>query len=129
MADILEDEIANDPLVRGYSGMSDQQLTDDLHTQYRTRNRDVMTSTQIMAEVGDAAYDALTNTNKTKLLSLLAIDGLDPFGFAANVVKEIFGDGSATVLALASARVESISRAEELGIAGITIGHVTEARS
>ena len=28
----LADEVANDPLVRGYSGMTDQQIADSLNT-------------------------------------------------------------------------------------------------
>jgi hypothetical protein len=34
--DRLADEIANDPLGRGYSTMTDQEVADDLNTAYRT---------------------------------------------------------------------------------------------
>ena len=36
---MLSDELANDPLGRGYAGMTDAQAATDLNTVYRTRYR------------------------------------------------------------------------------------------
>lgn len=36
--EILKGEINSDPLTRGYSGMNDAQITDDLNTAYRERS-------------------------------------------------------------------------------------------
>lgn len=38
---ILSDELLNDPLGRGYAGMTDQQAADDLNTKYRDKNANI----------------------------------------------------------------------------------------
>jgi hypothetical protein len=38
-AQIIKTEIDIDPLTRGYSGMSDREIADDMNTKYRERNR------------------------------------------------------------------------------------------
>lgn len=52
---ILEDEIAKDPLGRGYSAMTDLQLLDSLNTADRGRNRTSMTGREVKAAVDAAA--------------------------------------------------------------------------
>lgn len=126
--DTIKTEIDTDPLARGYSGMTDQQVADDLNTVYRQRNRTSMSGREVADEIVDAEYDALSDAKKAQLLSLGASDSIDPFGFGANVIKDIFTAGSTTVSNLAAARVETISRAEELGIGTVKTGWVEEAR-
>ena len=143
MADTLKDDLAGDPEGWGYNGpgvfnpgpgpMSDQEATDVLNTIHpapdtRTRNRTSMSGRQVRAEVVDAEYDALTAEKKSQFLALTASGDLDPFGLGANVIKDIFGGGSATLTALQAARVESITRAQELGLGIVKPGHVEEAR-
>ena len=78
-----------------------------------------MSGREVMAEIVDAEFDALSDVNKSLIVSLTSSNDLDPFGFAANVIKGIF-PGSLTLAALASVRVETISRAVELGIDPLT---------
>jgi len=92
------------------------------------RNRNSMSGREVADAIVDADYDALTEEDKTKLLALVASDTLDPFGFGANVIKDIFGAGSGTLAALALARVETISRAVELELGEVKPGQVEEAR-
>ncbi len=140
----LKDELTNDPEGWGYNGpgvfnpgpgpMSDQEATDVLNTIHpapntRTRNRTSMTGRQVKSEVVDAEYDALTADKKAQFLALTSSDDLDPFGFAENIVKDIFGAGSVTRSALALARVENISRATELSLGLVRVGHVEFARA
>ncbi len=128
----LRDELLTDPLVRGYVGMTDQQATDDLNTVYRTRNRTEMTGDEVFQSIeSQAVWDALTADQRLEFLSLCDRDILDPFGDAnVNSVKSIFGDGSVTVTNLAAARVESITRAQELPgvVSPVKVGHVEVAR-
>lgn len=129
MADVLKDELTTDPLGRGYAAMSDQAASDDLNTAYRTRNRTSMTGDEVFSNVASRAdWDALTDHKQLAFLSLCGRDTIDPFG-AANVelVKSVFGDASATVANLSAARVESITRAVELGVR-VGPGLVEEAR-
>ena len=144
MADILKDELAVDELGWGYNGpgvfnpgpgpMTDQEVADVLNTIHpapntRTRPRTSMSGRQVRAEVVNAEYDALSADKKSQFLALTASDDLDPFGLGANVIKDIFGSGATTLTNLQTARVESITRAVELGLGFVREGHVQFARS
>ena len=64
---VLKDEIVNDPLIRGYSTMTDAEIADDLNTVYRERNRTTMTGSEIWAQTVASEYNALSelaDTNK-----------------------------------------------------------------
>ncbi len=118
MARILEDEIAGDPLGRGYSTMTDQQLITSLNTANRSRNRTSMTRREIADTTPNGLYVALSDAEKSQLLTLFGGEasdkGLNPFGFAMTVITDIFGPASAAVTALTTARVETISRGVEI---------------
>ncbi len=134
----LEIEVTTDPLVRGYNGvgsenvgpdpMTDQQVADSLLVKNRTRNRTSMSGREVRSEVVDAEFDALTPEKKAQFLSLTSADDLDPFGFGANVIKDIFTDPSDTLTNLIAARVETISRAEEQGLGAVGAGLIEVAR-
>lgn len=115
MASKLEDEIANDPLGRGYTTMTDQQLLDSLNAVNRTRNFTTMTGRQVKAAVDISNYNALSDAKKQRFIELTTSDDLDLFGTDRDVLIDIFGGGSATVSNLVTARVETISRGVEIG--------------
>ncbi len=131
MADI-RDELLNDPLTRGYSGMTDQQAADDLNTSYRSRNRTIMTGDEIAQSVeSQVIWDGLSDQQRLEWLGLCGRDTIDPFGSAnVDLVISIFGNPSGTVTNLQTARVESITRAQELPgvVSPVKVGHVQEAR-
>ncbi len=138
MADTLKDELANDPLVRGYSAMSDQEAADDLNTSYRTRNRTSMSGDEIAQAADPTEYDGLdsgaannTADIRSHWLALCGRETIDPFATAnVQLVISIFGVGSVSVSNLNAARVESITRAVELGIRSpVRLNHVIAARS
>ena len=125
----MKTEILTDPLVRGYAGMTDLGVLDNLHVKDRSRNRTNMTGREVKKEVPSAAYNSLTNEKKAQFLALTASDSLDPFGLDANVVKDIFGAGSTAVSNLAAARVELVSRLVERDLGSPGLGNIVEARS
>lgn len=127
VTDILKDELANDPLTRGYASMTDETAADDLNSVYRSRDRTSMTASEVLNAVDNAEYTALANAAKDRLWQLLGIGDLNPFGVEATLMQSIFGAG-ATITALAAARVESITRAQELGLSPVKVGQVEEAR-
>ncbi len=136
MSDALKDELANDPLARGYLGMTNEEAATDLNTSYRTRNRTSMTGDEIAQAADPAEFNGLddgsaNNTADVKghWLALCGRETIDPFA-AANVqlVVAIFGGGSTTVANLNAARVESITRAVELSLPFVKPGHVEFAR-
>lgn len=67
---ILKTEISTDPLSRGYSGMTDLEVADDLNTVYRTKVRDYISGSEILNATDDAEFDALQETKKTAWTSL-----------------------------------------------------------
>lgn len=143
MADIekLQQELINDPLGRGYSGMTDQQVADDLNTEYRTRNRGSLSGDEIFQQTVPAEYAALANgsannssDNQSHWLAFCGRQSVDPFA-SNNIefVRFLFGVGSQTQANIAAIRVKSISRAVELNLLGrspkIGPAHVTRARA
>ena len=125
---ILNDELTNDPLGRGYDGMSNREAADDLNVVYRTRNRASMSASEVLNAVDAAEYSALADLDKDRLWQLLAIGDLNPFGVEATLMQDIFGAGT-TITALASARVDAVSRGVELGLSRVGEGDVWDVRN
>jgi hypothetical protein len=129
-AQIIKTEIDIDPLTRGYSGMSDREIADDMNTKYRERNRTSMTASEIYNQIDQTDWAALTALplQQQEIWDILHLGELNPFGREADRFNAIFGGGSDTIIALNAARKESISRATELGLSFVKEGHVTEAK-
>ena len=124
----LSEEITNDPKLAGYSGMTDQEVVISLNTLYTNQNKASMAGSELMDNQNSAEFTALTDSKKSQWLALCAIDSVDPFGQVVEVVKDIWGNGSATVSNLAAARLVLVSRATELGLGVVTLGQVTANR-
>lgn len=125
----LQTELTVDPLTRGYAALSHEDAALDLNTVYRTRNRTSMTGSEIWENTDNTEFAALTDAKKSQWISFCGIASVDPFGPASAFVIYIFGGGSATVTTLASARVETVSRAVELLGAEVLVGDIEYARS
>lgn len=117
---VLSDELTNDPLVRGYSGMTDQEAADDFNTAYRSRNRATMTASEVANAIDSTEFTALSAGDTQEIWNWLHLGELNPFGIEATRFIAIFGGGSATITSLQADRVESISRAQELGLGFMT---------
>lgn len=151
MADTLKDELANDELGWGYNvpgifnpgpgPMTDQEVADVLNTVHpapdtRTRNRTSMTGDEIAQAADPTEFNGLddgsvNNTPDAKghWLALCGRETIDPFATAnVQLVISIFGNPSVTLTNLNAARVESITRAQELGVR-VGPGLVAEART
>ena len=124
----LEDEIQGDPLGIGYASMTNEEVSDSLNALNRSRNRTSISGREFTDEIIGTEYIALSDSKKGQFLSLVSGDALDPFGFAMDVLVDIFGSSSATVIRLRAFRVETISRAAELGIRDVRAGVVGGAR-
>lgn len=146
MSDVLKDELINDPLSRGYPGMSDADAAANLNTVYRTRLRAVsMTELREWAAVDARAFNIRTGidngvlTNQQRSLCIIADkllgtdDGtLDPSNAQhATFINELV---AADVLsaddktALVAKATDNISRAVELGLGVVAPGHIENAR-
>lgn len=131
--DALFNEVDTDPLGRGYSGMTDQQVADDMNTVYRTQNRTAMSGSEIWEATDLTEYNALStlgdNNEQMRWIGFCGIDSHNPFGNSAQFVTDLFGGGSTTVTTLQDLRVDDVSRAVELGLGHVKPGNVGEARS
>lgn len=127
---IIKTEIDTDPLARGYSGMSDQEIADDMNTAYRERNRTSMTASEVYNLIDQTDWAGVVDpADRQEIWDILHLgDNINPFGREAARFLAIFGGGSATIAALNAARKELISRATELGLSRVKVGHVQEAK-
>ena len=129
LADLKAELVAGHPGTGPYN-VDHALAADELNAVNRTRNRASMSGDEIFQATDGTQWDALTDAQKTQWLSLCGRDQLDPFAAAnVKVVTSIFGGGTATVIALQAARVENISRAEELGLGRVLPGTVAQARA
>jgi hypothetical protein len=131
--DVLRDELTNDPLARGYAGMTAQQAADSLNTVNRTQNKTTLTGAEIYEAMDIAEFQAKTAGQQTFVRDIIGLGGNVSVGTgtkARAVLLSIFGGGSTTISALAAAiALPSISRAAELGLPRVGAHHVTEARA
>ena len=124
---VLKAELTNDPLARGYSSMTDADAAVSLNTANINRNRASMSALEISDNFDELEWNALAVADQDKILSILEQREIDPFGIWAKVFIAVFG-ASTTITNLQAARVEAISRAEELGLRKVKPGHVTDAK-
>lgn len=134
----LKAELETDPLGLGYStpvdpqdpaaAQADADILNSITTG-RTRNRTSMSGREFKDAWDQTEFLALTDAKKDILYSMASRDDLDPFGIDAAVVQDIFPAAGATITALAAARVETVSRAVELGFGNVTYGTVQAARA
>jgi hypothetical protein len=126
----LQTEIQTDSLARGYSGMTNAEVADSLNnTIDRNVNKTNVTGSEVWALVDYTEYSALTVDERNEVRTLCGIDNHDPFGPSADLVQDIFGGGAGpnTVAALSAYRVDTVSRATELGFGFVTEGDVEKA--
>lgn len=130
--DDLKIEIDTDSLARGYSGMDDQQVADSLNnTIDRNVNKTNITGSEIWEQVDSGELAALSTDQRQEVFGLCGIDGgVDPFGAASQIIINIFGapGASNTTDNLQGFRVETVSRAVEIKLGRVEVGHVQLAR-
>lgn len=118
MADyqILADELAIDPLGRGYSAMSDVEAADDLNTAYR----DIwipLLSAQIFEAVDSSEFQALNNLGKERVDRILGLGAeiqTVPGSKARAEMVAVFGSGSDTITNLIALAKRFQTRSNEL---------------
>ena len=126
---ILNAEITNDPLTRSYSGMTNAEVATSLNTINRTSQKTSMTGSEVINNVNATEWGALDATQKQTVWDIVHLGNINPYGVEATLLTGVFGAGSATIIALGAARLNSISRATELGLEAVTEGHIERVRS
>lgn len=131
--EVLRAELLTDPLVFGYSGMSDAVAAAKLIATNtgRTLPRTNVSMSEVIATVPDADYPASSNSVGWQKLNLFAtLPGIDASNANIRAVfNAIFAGKTATLAALAALASRVVSRAEELGLGVVMTGDVNRARS
>jgi len=88
----IKSEIDTDPLVRGYSGMSDIQVANDMNTSYRNAEGGVDRMLKYVTE-NRSRTSAGTDLTATSIYGRLhavaeGTEGIDPFGAGQNLTME-----------------------------------------
>lgn len=124
----IRDEIDNDPLGRGYSGMTSAEIASSLNTPDQSIPKGSLSGDGVFQATDAGEFAALSDSAKNLWMSFCSRATVDPYG-SANVafVISLFGNPSATLSALNALRVESGSRAQALGIQSVTTGDVDVA--
>ena len=147
---ILSDELTNDPLTRGYAGMTDEEATTDLNTEYRDVNYPILIDAVNYAirengkwtqyrEASELQTVSGTYDNQsmrefmdmfTGFTSLPEIDmqGVYMDGLIDDMVTE-GSMGAGVAAALKAFGVQTVSRGVELGLGRIRVGDVEYART
>jgi hypothetical protein len=131
--DILINEISNDPLAKGYAGMTDEEITVSLNTIDRPdEDRDSLSSTEIFELINPTEYDNLTADQKDKLKVLLGLGTVkvNTGSQGRTLLSNLFGPGTNTRTALINAATQFQARWKEIGFPReVVIGDVTIARA
>lgn len=124
----LKAEVPDDPIGRGYAAMSHQQVVDSLYTKDRPRNRTSMSGSEVFNSIKQSEWNALTDAGQRKIMDVLHLGEINPFGMEQKVFMGVFGGESTTIANLTTARVEMIHRVTELGLGDVKAGHVQQVR-
>jgi hypothetical protein len=100
-----------------------------LNAKNRTRNKESLTGSEVMNAIDQAAWDGLQDPGRQKVWNIVHMGTVNPFGREAALLIDVFGAGSATIVALALARVTSISRAVEVDLGVVRAGDIQRARA
>lgn len=126
----LKSELTVDPLGRGYAGMGDAAVLADLFTEYRFRDQSLIATHEILTVLDDADLTALSAADHRKLLLFMSVGVLDVSNQRVReAFKAIFSGRTGALTRLQGLEKKAISRAIELGLGRLRLGHIQVARS
>jgi hypothetical protein len=128
---ILKTEITTDPLARGYSGMTNQQVADSLNTVNRPIQRTTLTGAEIYEQTDITEFQGKTAAQQIYVRDIWGLGGNIAVGAgskARTVMITVFGAGSVTIANLLAILTTNISRATEIGATFVFAHDVANAR-
>ena len=115
----LKAELQNDPILRGYAGMSDEAAAKTFAVNDRQPNRDTLDAGLLIASIVRSEFAALTAADK-QYVQLVASAPTMPLTVTLKTeLGVIFGVGTTTRTNLLALLKRTGNRAEELGLGGI----------
>jgi hypothetical protein len=129
----LKAELQNDPLGRGYAGMTLEQKVASLTAVDRPApERTSVSGSEIFNAIVPAEFGALTAANKDLVRDVFGLGDSINVATGTNartVLLNAFGAGTATRTALAVLVTQQQSRASELGLPGVTATDIVDAEA
>ena len=125
----LKAELTNDPEGRGYSGMSDAQAAASFATLDRERNVTTVSGQEIFEAVVAADYTALSADDRQLFLAIVGMGTILVNGTNTKTALTTMFAATPTLANLAALQTETVSRATELGLGLVKVGHIQEARN
>ena len=125
----LKAEITNDPQALGYLGKTDEQVCNLLNAETRSRHIELLSPSRILNSLVYSEFTTKTAAQQQLIWNVLHLGDINPWGVEATIFTSVFGAGSETIAALAVLRVEATSRADELGIGRVEVGHLIDAKA
>ncbi len=120
--------LAGHPDTGAYS-VDDQIAADELNAVNRTRARGTVTGSEVLNATDDVEFTALQAANKGRWLAMCGVDEINTgSGVAKSIEADLFGAGTTTRTNLLALKNPPASRAEEIGLGFVRVGHVIEAR-
>lgn len=126
----LKSELMVDPESIGYSAMTDVQAADSLNMANRTVNVKSVTGQQIFGAVVPSHWNALSTDYKQLFGVIVGMQTIlvnDPNTKLA--LTTMFSGATATLDALVALQTKQVSRATELGLEFVRVGHIQQARA
>lgn len=125
----LSIEVLTDPLVLGYSGMTDQQVSDSLNDPARPYERSIVPSHKVFDAIVPAEYVSLSAANKERLGTVLSMGDVDLSGAnTRSALGGMFSAGPTRDNLIALQNGPPISRAQEIGAGKVGPGVIAEVR-
>ena len=126
---VLRNEVRNDPLGQGYSGMTDRQVADDMNSVYRDVSVDSIESQDVVAALVPSEFTSLNAGKQRNLWGVIGAGAIRPDDAEVKAFfAGLFPVGTATRANLLALAKQIVSRAEELGLPTIRTGWVEWVR-
>lgn len=122
-------ELKNEIAQPAYDGLTDQQIADKVNTDTITENKSLMSSSDVLNAIDKTQWDGLSDIDQRKIWDVLHMGDVNPFGIEAQIFIDVFGAGSATILALQAARKITLTVAKSLGFDSVSDQMVFNART
>lgn len=113
----LQSEIANDPKVKGYSGMDDDAIAESISAVNIPVQRDSIPGDELFGATDETEYLALVAAKRSEWLSLCSINSIQKA--AVSIVKSVFAANSTTWGNII--KTKNISRLQEISAGNETL--------
>ncbi len=127
--DALRTEIVDDPIPRGYSAMTVEQIRVSLHVEDRPRAVESVTGQDIFEAVVPAHYVALPADDKQLFGTIVGMGEIKVGGTNTKLaLATMFSGATATLDALLALQTVQVSRLTELGIPVPALSDIEKVR-